>query len=151
MLHSNEAVEGCGREADFRVFETEVRFPANAETSGKVLVLTARGMDEGLEVRVDGRVVGYRDSTSQSRAVPLLTDAGPGDVHTIRVTHLNDCRDARPLDVELSLQSKSDAFEGEVDGDLVNSGACGAAPGSAAGAGTTMLLGLALLLRRRRR
>ena len=69
-----------------------------------------KGMDEGVKVQVDGRVVGYLDHNNLSPTgsrIQLFTASVPPNAdgsHYVRVTNLNSCGHERPL--ELSLEDR---------------------------------------------
>jgi hypothetical protein len=109
MVDSNRGVQG-----NFTVFETLVKLPNTDALKDKVVQLVVSGMDDGLRVQVDGRLVRYVTGAEVqqgpvtirvvSTAVPSPTNDG---VHVIRLTHLNDQGDSNPLIVTLQLAKES--------------------------------------------
>lgn len=132
----------CGSSVSYTVYEALVRIPAAADLRSKVVTLAIHEMDEGLRVQVDGHAVAY--VTAGNQQVHLIAPAATGDLHVIRLTHVNSCATARPLRVALSIDDKADG-EGAIDDD----GGC------TTSRSTGFELALALLgigaLRRRRR
>jgi hypothetical protein len=162
-------VTACGTEGSVSVFESRLKLPRTAALADKVAVLEIRGMDEGVRVTVNGQLAGHRHRRQGLAAsgaftplsIPLVRTATPpldDGSYAVRVAHLNDCGDARPLEVRVLLDDANnharadggDPTEGELPAD--GSGcAVGADPRRRTPAGGALLAGLLLALAARRR
>jgi hypothetical protein len=103
------AISDCGAAGDFHLYETRLWLPDTEALSSKVVVLDVYDMDEGLAVQVDGHAVGTlsrRDAGSLPTSLVLASTAAPaGDdgTHVVRLIHLNDCAESRPLVVAVRI------------------------------------------------
>lgn len=146
-LAGGRDLDDCGAEASYAVFESRVRIPRGKAKGNQNLRLMVEGMDEGLRVQVDGHVVAYlsHKGTQEVTLVgPAATPLADG-THTIRLTHLNSCKDERPLEVAVLFGDAKLDDLGPKD-----AGGC-AAGGGAAGATGLLLVGLGLFFARRKR
>jgi hypothetical protein len=160
-------IASCGAEGSFSVFETRIKLPRTDALVEKVAVLKVRNMDEGLKVLVNGQLVTHRNRTHGTGAngqfgglvIPLVRNATPAladGTYAVRLVHLNDCGDARPLDVQVVLDDAKNHAKSD-GGDPHGDEGIGCAAGGRGGplAGTIFLLGFAgiglTLVRRRRR
>ncbi len=163
------AIPTCGERASFSVHESKVKLPRAQVLAETFVDLHVTGLDEGVRVEVDGRAVRYLthrdlDEAGGTVVVPLFGQALPPGVdgaHVVRLVHLNDCGNNRPLIVRLVGRGPTDAGDepgadgdGGVDPDGDGSGAptggC-CQTGGGADLGGLAVLGVALALRGRRR
>ena len=159
---SGETITECGKMGSFSVFETRVKIPRTNTYGGNVLALTVNQMDEGLKIQVNGQLVRYLAQADGGGnrnfspvRVPLLTnEVTPLDdgSYVIRLTHLNDCGEERPLQVALSLDSAKADGIGPQTGAAPSTGcSLGGTPSTTSAELALALLSLFALASRRRR